>query len=111
LRIHPVELPVWIGVPVPFSTAFREHCCEWQLRLVRYLMRKGLRISNLSNDLAKTFIRELAQPSHNQINACIAYRDLLLSAGIDSLQDIRDFGEEKIVRLFAERLLAKRNED
>ncbi|WP_438316309.1 competence protein CoiA [Sporosarcina sp. FA9] len=111
LKIHPVELPFWIGLPLPFSTAFREHSCEWQIRLIRFLKRKGLRVSNLSIELARNFIRELDHPSYNQIKACLAYRDLLLSVGIDSLQDIGDFGEEKIVQLFAERLLAKRNEN
>lgn len=111
MRIHPVELPLWIGLPVPFSKAFREHSCEWQIRFIRFLMRKGLRISNVSKDLAKTFIRELDHPSNNQVKACIAYRDLLLSVGIDSLQAIGKFSDEKIVQLFAERLLAKGNEN
>lgn len=107
LRIIPSELPLWIGLPVPFSNAFQEHACEWQMALFHFMKRKGVGVKELSKSFIRKFVYRRENASDEQVSACLAYRDLLISIGVESPQKIGSFGEEKIVQLFAERFLAK----
>ena len=75
------------------------------------MRRKGLRFSNLSTGLIRKFISRQEEPSEEQVNACIAYRDFLISIGLETPQRTASFDEEKIVHLFAEHFLAKSNEN
>ena len=111
LRILPIELPLWIGLPVPKSNAFRQHNCEWQMRLVHYMMRNGLSFPDLSNGLIRKFLSWQDGLTEDHVNACMSYRDMLLSMGIQSPDRTASFDEEKIIPLFAERFLAKWKEN
>ncbi|MHA6258456.1 competence protein CoiA [Sporosarcina sp. CAU 1771] len=107
LRLVPAELPLWIGVPVPFSNAFREHICEWQMQLVLFLRRNEIGVKGLTKNHIRRFVFRNENISDDQVKACLAYRDLLITIGVESPYKMVSFGEEKIVRLFAERFLAK----
>lgn len=111
LRVTPSELPLWIGLPVPFSTAFREHACEWQMALFYFMKRNGISIKTLSKSVIRQFVYRRDNASDEQVSACLAYRDILISIGVESPQKVERFGEEKIVQLFAERFLAKQHEN
>ncbi|MFJ7932888.1 competence protein CoiA [Sporosarcina sp. NPDC096371] len=109
VRVHPTNLPQWIGVPVRFSEAFREHDCEWQLRLVYYMRLKNIRFKDLSENEIHHYVSKLEYPTIGQEKACQAYRDFLVAAGIESFQNNSDLDlDESIVfNLFSARLLAK----
>ena len=83
LRIRPINLPLWIGVPVPFSNAFEEHDCEWQLDLVYFMRQNGVGFRSLSIELIENFVSRQKEASKEQINACIAYRNIFSSSPIE----------------------------
>lgn len=111
LRVIPTNLPKWIGLPVLFSESFREHDCEWQLAFLYYLRRKGISFKSISRSQVKKYVSRLQEPSEEKGKACIAYRDILISASVDSCQNGPVIDEEKIKQLISERLLAKRYEN
>ena len=111
LRVIPTNLPKWIGLPVLFSESFREHDCEWQLAFLYYLRRKGISVRTISRSQVRKYVSLLEEPSEAKGKACIAYRDFLISATVDSCQNRTVIDEEKIIQLISERLLAKRYEN
>ncbi|WP_443028965.1 competence protein CoiA [Sporosarcina sp. G11-34] len=110
LRTLPIDLPIWIGLPVPFSDSFSVHACEWQLRLIHFMRQRGITFSSLSRNLIQDFISEEGGKLNDCLEACFAYRDYFISIGVESPQRNMDFSEKKIVQLFAERFLAKTKE-
>ncbi|WP_342512926.1 competence protein CoiA family protein [Sporosarcina sp. FSL K6-1522] len=111
LRVLPMQLPLWIGVPVRYGEAFREHDCEWQLLLLRYMKSKDIAIRDWSTDAVRGFVSRFAGSADLQVKACMGYRNFLLSLGIESLRTSVDFNEETFGQLLAERFLAKRYEN
>ena len=111
LRVIPTNLPKWIGLPVLFSESFREHDCEWQLAFLYYLRRKGISFRTISRSHVRKYVTLLEEPSEAKVKACLAYRDFLVSANVDSCQNGTIIDEEKIIQLITERLLAKRYEN
>lgn len=108
MRVLPTNLPCWIGVPVPFSDAFREHDCEWQLKLIYYMRLRQIRTEDLSDHQLWRFV---GGGSEEQVKACTAYRDFLLQVGVESLQKRTGIDEQTIISLISERFLAKRYEN
>ncbi len=111
LRMHPSNLPLWIGLPVAFNESFREHDCEWQLGLIYYMRCKGIRIRDLSENQIHAYVRRMENPSVGQERACMAYRDLLIAEGIESFHTVAAIDEMIIFNVLSERLLAKRYEN
>jgi competence protein CoiA len=106
MRLMPVNLPIWIGLPVPFSDTFRVHDCEWQLALFYYMRRQGIDLEEVSKSQIRKFVSRLERPSEGQEKACLAYLEFLKSAGINSTQNSAVLNEEKVFSLFSERFLA-----
>jgi competence protein CoiA len=111
LRLLPTELPLWIGVPVRGSDAFREHDCEWQLTLLYYMRRKGISLNNLSQAHVRKYLDRMEQLSERKEHACLAYRDFLLAAGIVPLHHPNSIDEQSIYAFIAARFLAKGSEN
>ncbi|MBE1557157.1 competence protein CoiA [Filibacter limicola] len=107
LHVRPTELPIWIGLPVPFGDAFVEHDCEWQLALIRYMRLKGIRFRELSDGHVHKFVSGLDGPSDEKKKACMTYRDFLISTGVESFQMDTIIDENYILNLFSVRFLAK----
>ncbi len=106
LRVLPMDLPLWIGLPVPYSDSFREHDCEWQLSLIYYMRWKGISFRKLSHQQIVEYVSRIDGQSREQVKACMAYRDFLISAGVESLQNGSVIDERNIFSLFSERFLA-----
>ena len=83
LRMLPLELPLWIGVPVTTSNPFRVHATEWQLGLIYFMKKQGGRFDKLSEATIRSFVRGFGDSSEKQVEACLKYRDYLLSIGIN----------------------------
>ncbi|KXH79785.1 hypothetical protein AU377_09870 [Sporosarcina sp. HYO08] len=111
MRLHPTKLPHWIGLPVSDQHYFKQHDCEWQLALNRYLRRQHVGIEGLSESLAKKFTVMYGDGSRRQIQACIAYQDVLNVVRMNSSQNGEDESKRAVFHLLAERFLAKRYEN
>lgn len=111
LRLLPIDLPLWIGVPVMGSDAFREHDCEWQLNLLYTMRKQGVSLKNLSQAHVRGYLARIGQSSERKERACLAYRDFLLGAGVVPFQYRSNIGEQSIYALISERFLAKRYEN
>ncbi|WP_370457447.1 competence protein CoiA [Sporosarcina sp. JAI121] len=111
MRILPAHLPQWFGLPVPYSEAFREHDCEWQLAFFYYMRKNGMNLRELPRNLIREYVSRLAEPSKGKEKACIAYHEYLRSTGVSSSQKGTGMDEEKIHHLLSERFLAKRYEN
>lgn len=111
MRMHPTNLPQWVGLPVAHSESFREHDCEWQLNLIYFMRRKGISFKELTNSQIHRFVRRMEVPTIGQEKACQVYRDFLIAEGIESFQNHQVIDEMIIFRLLSERLLAKRYEN
>ena len=107
LRTLPVELPRWIGVPVQSMGAFHEHVCEWQLSLVYFMKMQGIPVCKLTIGVIRSFVKRYNGTTEKLVNACIEYRDFLHAVGIDSLNELTEVTEEKLVQQFADTFLAK----
>lgn len=87
LHLIPSELPLWIGMPITFDNIFAEHDCEWQLALLVYIKRKGLKINEVTaNDLYE-FAYDYRRMEGNAIAAYEKYVELLMFLGITSIYD------------------------
>ncbi|MCG7334281.1 hypothetical protein MHZ95_03185 [Sporosarcina sp. ACRSM] len=111
LRLVPTELPLWIGVPVRGSDAFREHDCEWQLALHYYMRRHGVSLNNLSQVHVRKYLARTNQTSERKEYACLAYRDFLHAVGIDPFRYHGDIDEKCLHAFISKRFLAKGNEN
>src|SRR5690606_3706856 len=78
LRLLPIDLPLWIGIPVNGNDAFREHDCEWQLKLLHTMRRQGISLNNLSQAHVRKYLARMGQATDRKVDACIAYRDFLI---------------------------------
>ncbi|WP_445683722.1 competence protein CoiA [Sporosarcina sp. FSL K6-3457] len=111
MRVHPTNLPLWIGIPVTFSESFREHDCEWQLGLIHFMKWRGIRFSDLTENQIRGYLSSIEGVSIGRLQACVAYRDLLIAEGIESFQNSSVINDKMIFRVLSERLLAKRYEN
>lgn len=107
MRLHPTKLPQWIGLPVRHQHFFNAHDCEWQLSLIRYLQRQHISIGELSESLAKTFTTIYSNGTKQQMQACLAYRDILSQFRMNTSQNGEDGSKQAVFHLLAERFLAK----
>ncbi|MBB4824469.1 competence protein CoiA [Sporosarcina luteola] len=106
LRMPPMLLPDWIGVPVQTKKAFRVHDGEWQLSLLHDLTENNMQFSEASAAYLYRFCQRFKGPSSEQAIACHSYLAFLKKNGIHSFQEQPELGENKILRLISERFLA-----
>lgn len=107
LRMTPSELPLWIGVPLTISNPFRVHATEWQLELIYFMKKQGAQFDKLSEGTIRSFVRGLGDSSEKQVEACLKYKDYLLSIGITSTGKHAEFDENDLVKAIALTFLAK----
>lgn len=98
LRIIPSELPAWIGMPIPFQNPFFEHPCEWQLAFVLFTKQRGGSFRHLSIGEINRFVRKFEGAFEKQVDACIEYRNFLLSVSIETTKEGGKFCEEKLIK-------------
>jgi len=111
LGMRPLELPLWIGVPVTASNPFRMHSTEWQLGLIYFMKKRGIQFNKLSVWAIRNFVQSFGDGSKNQVEACKKYRDYLLSVGVNSSNTETKFDEKQLVKAIALTFLANGCED
>jgi len=104
--MRPLELPLWIGVPVTTSNPFRMHSTEWQLGLIYFMKKRGIQFNTLSVWTIRNFVQSFGDGSKDQVDACKKYRDYLLSVGVNSLNTETKFDEKQLVKAIALTFLA-----
>lgn len=111
LRILPIDLPNWIGIPVQDMEAFREHPCEWQLALIYFLKSNGIKLKQFSISRIKYFLSLTKNSSAKQLKACEQYRDFLLRKGMNSVDLRFELSDQKVYEELAITILAKGHEN
>lgn len=111
LRMPPLELKKWIGIPVKSMEAFEEHVCEWQLALVYFISQRRIPVSKLTTVTLRGFVKMFDGSTEQLVLACVEYRDFLASVGIDSFNERVKVKEEQLVQQFTNTFLAKWNEN
>lgn len=107
LRIKPVELPPWIGIPVIFMSSFSEHVCEWQLALVYFMKKNNLSIKDLTQEGIRHFVKRYQGQTELHVKACLDYQEILLFSGIESLNSMKEISKEKLIEKITDKILAK----
>ena len=64
LKLLPIQLPPWIGVPVLGNEAFREADVEWQCRLIHFLQSNEIPFSDVSQYSIERFVHRLWRKFH-----------------------------------------------
>ncbi|MBD7907345.1 hypothetical protein H9659_03200 [Sporosarcina sp. Sa3CUA8] len=107
LKLHPTELPLWIGVPVKGNRAFSVHDCQWQIGIIYLLHRFELSPTRVPLRRLRRFVHAYAGNDEQQIEACLYYLQFLQRIGWkkkDSIAIARI--EKEIVHILLERFLA-----
>ncbi|MEZ7170478.1 competence protein CoiA [Sporosarcina sp. OR05] len=107
LRILPVELPLWIGVPTKGHDAFREADYEWQLRLLHFCKQHSLPVQRVGRTWISRFVNQFSNPSTEKVEACRNYSRFLRQHNFQSLGEETDFSENEVLQIISERFLAK----
>lgn len=87
LRLIPSELPLWIGIPITFDNVFDEHDCEWQLALLVYVNKKGMKINEVTPSDLYEFAYDYGRMEETAIAAYGKYMELLTILRITSVYD------------------------
>lgn len=107
LKLHPTELPLWIGIPVKGSRAFAVHDCEWQLGVIHLLRRFELSPTRVPIQRLRRFVHAYAGSDEQQIEACLHYLQFLQRIDWKKKESIANTRIEKeIVHILIERFLA-----
>ncbi|WP_301107792.1 competence protein CoiA family protein [Sporosarcina sp.] len=83
MRIQPVQLPAWIGVPVLGQEAFKQSDCEWQLLLVAAVRETRKSPHQLDLSFFHSFAKKFEGEQVNLLEACRSYVDFLRAERID----------------------------
>lgn len=106
MRIQPIDLPGWIGVPTRGQDAFAEPDCEWQLLLVAAIRQTNRTPFRLDRSLIYSFVKKFEGDSVRQAEACHQYVDFLKAERIDIYRMDKWIGREFVLEIIAGRFLA-----
>lgn len=107
LRVLPLHLPLWIGIPVTMMNPFPVHVVEWQLALLYLMKKRHFKLENLTEPVLYNFVQKYAGSSAEQVESCLTYIDVLFSLQVESLSSSVKFDEEHLIKTLALLLLAK----
>lgn len=107
LRVVPVELPKWIGIPTHKSDAFREADYDWQLRLIHFMRRGGMKPTHMRNRDIERFVQQFKNPTTLKVSACREYINFLNQHKLGSDVNETEYDENLIMKLISARFLAK----
>ncbi|WP_153731993.1 competence protein CoiA [Sporosarcina obsidiansis] len=83
MRIQPIQLPAWIGVPTRGQEAFKQPDCEWQLLLIAAIREARKTPYQLDASFLRMFIKEFDGEPDEQLIACQSFMDFLRQERID----------------------------
>ena len=106
MRVQPIQLPAWIGVPTFGQEAFSESDCEWQLLLVAAIRQTRKTPFQLDRSLLRTFVKTFEGDSTLQLEACEHYMDFLREQRIDIYRLDKFIGRDFTLEVLSGRFLA-----
>ncbi|WP_194841021.1 competence protein CoiA [Sporosarcina cascadiensis] len=106
MRIQPVQLPAWIGVPVQGQEAFRQSDCEWQLLFVAAVRETRKSPDQLNTSFFHTFIKQFDGEPDDLLAACRSYGDFLREERIDIYRMDRFTDGDFVYEVLSGRFLA-----
>jgi competence protein CoiA len=113
-RIQPVDLPLFIGVPLGSAKSFRMTTVEWQLLFIHMCMEQCIQFNDISDDRIEVFIHQNLHEGGTETakELCLKYTHFLmqLNLKVDSSLLIQKVGEEQILEIFLQQIVAKPTE-
>ncbi|WP_040758318.1 competence protein CoiA [Sporosarcina newyorkensis] len=106
MRIQPIQLPSWVGVPTAGQEAFKQPDCEWQLLLVAAMRETRKMPNQLNSSFFRTFIKRFEGETEDQLKACRVYTDFLRQERIDIYRMDKFIGGNFVQEILAGRFLA-----
>ena len=106
MRVQPVQLPTWIGVPTFGQEAFTESDCEWQLLLIAAIRQTRTTAFQLNRSFLHSFIKTFEGDSSRQLEACQNYVDFLREQRIDIYRLDKLMGRDFVLEILSGRFLA-----
>ncbi|MCZ8533029.1 competence protein CoiA [Psychrobacillus psychrodurans] len=87
-RIHPKNLPMFIGIPTKHASIFSKHAVEWQIQFIDYLYKLDLSLQQADTRHCESFLfyrnNLTSKPSAQHIKAIESYLYLLQHCLISS---------------------------
>ena len=112
-RIHPQQVPLFIGIPSLEAEAFLEHSCEWQLQLIDFLQVNKIALNSVSVHHYSSFLATSRWRKSGQIEKRIqaiqAYIDVIQECLVQRDKNISDstFNYPKMYKILYQHFLAK----
>ncbi|ARD49112.1 competence protein CoiA [Sporosarcina sp. P33] len=106
MRIQPIQLPAWIGVPTFGQEAFTESDSEWQLLLIAAMRQTRRTQFQLDAGVLHSFVKTFEGDSVKQLDACKHYVDFLRQRRIDIYRMDQFSGGDFVPGILAGRFLA-----
>ncbi|WP_144509486.1 competence protein CoiA [Bacillus sp. FJAT-22090] len=115
-QLLPKRLPIFIGIPTAYASAFSVHAVEWQIQLIDYLKRFKIPIERASDHDCEMFLLTFPGASDlhpYRIKAVQAYLSILQKCLIksDPVAYLCKFNITKMNQLLYSDFLAKRPEN
>ncbi|WP_162805691.1 competence protein CoiA [Sporosarcina sp. PTS2304] len=106
MRIQPIELPVWIGVPTIGQEAFKQADCEWQTLLIAAMRETRKTPFQLTRSFYQEFIKKFEGNREEQLEACVRYADFLRGERIDIYRLDKYYTNHYVQEILLQRFLA-----
>ncbi|WP_158231928.1 MULTISPECIES: competence protein CoiA [unclassified Sporosarcina] len=106
MRVQPILLPAWIGVPTFGQAAFTESDCEWQLLLIAAIRQTRKTPFQLDHSILHSFIKTFEGDSMQQLEACQNYVDFLREQRIDIYRMDKFMRRDFVLEILSGRFLA-----
>ncbi|WP_158233785.1 competence protein CoiA [Sporosarcina sp. P3] len=106
MRVQPIQLPAWIGVPTFGQAAFTESDCEWQLLLIAAIRQTRRTPFQFDRSILHSFVKTFEGDSSQQLEACQNYVDFLREQRIDIYRLDKFTGRDFVLEILSGRFLA-----
>lgn len=113
-QVSPINLPLFIGIPIEGSECFSCSLVEWQVRFIYESLKNDVPIFEKNNSWMKTFVKQLMNiiDVDKGIEVLNVYVNMLqtLEIKIDRFVFHQQISEDKILKSFQNLIVAKRCE-
>lgn len=113
-HLQPIELPLFIGVPLGTVNYLNVRHAEWQLAFIHMCMQKQIQFHDLSNEQIEHFLQQNLRENNFKLarELCFSYIHVLKQLGlrVDSSLLKQKIPEEKLLEIFLQLIVAKRTE-
>lgn len=113
-HLQPIELPIFIGVPLGTVKHLNGRHAEWQLAFIHMCIQQQIQFHDISNEQIKFFLQQNLRENNQKLarELCLSYIHILKQLGlsVDSSLLKQKVSEEKLLEIFLKLIVAKRTE-